>query len=1629
MKNPQHPSHKTTGASCVSPPTSCAAVTTSSQCSSTNTSTYTSKKQLQAGRHINTGPQDTPQDNSFSQKDASRTTITTTTMITSGSTTEAGATGRVESDGEQSESLCAESMYFGETMVRKSTLTTTSYSEYSERVRLPQQPSISTPSSPSLSEYQRHYGKKLSSSSTSTTASDLSKCMSTPGRYTATQSPFAERKERSGFFGFFRWFRNRDKKKRSASVDGMSNTSSGSINSLASSFSSSAYSPIIRSKSADIQNRVDTKQGQFGITRRYKLFSRNSSLGRTENGVHLEGSGRRLSNISACSETSSKPGSRSTTLTRKKRQAPQPPGSPKLSDTESLKSQKSCASLPARDLRPMKSPESSSPTSPDQASTDRRLHKSKSEGLIYTRVKRRAPQPPGKPTSGENNNKDSGKAASAQGHGKSPAPVVCSRGSAGRPVSTVSNVSSLSQSLSSASTTLKSQGSSSVASSGPSSSQYSSESMVLESGFLRQDISKSSSSPAIADAGKVTLSPRPWYKRKNKSKESNKSVAESEKSETIYDSWMPEIQFTRRKLNLVGSLKKGKSLDSPQATKDDKKEKRKSQVSLLANISELDRAASEQMQREQVNKQVQKQTYDSKFYRSNEPHFLTQTDFLPQAKDKYTGEASDLGTMSSSGCATLKSCTSMKTDLGEQQLVHCESGIYDNLSLSDQEFTLPQSYSKQATLRVEEREMLQHLPTDQAHSSHDMESSIRALNSVGVSSSTAVTSISSIEASRVQGPSAASEPPPSPVARDSPMHRATIDAELFYQLAKDSHESKVKSSPVLGGIREPKRVISEQACGGETEDGNVHMAESPNSPRRPSKNFGFRMNNFFSPDVSTIIEASESMTSSATTPADDIYDDLPVSSVHEKGRRESIQDEAASEMNYEFQLNSSDAREIMKELADVRQEIEKINEEEEKESRERERSKAEKIREEVLLLREANNFEAWHNAMGQRGGATADVTPPSPVNLNEGPNRKLKWACEVCTLNNLPWRLQCEACMARRPANPKRVDEDGKSVASDFVSPQESVSNESPITVIFEEDGNGNRECPREVLEGAGAVVVAGDEEAAGNEQNITSDKKKKDINWERELQKYFRTFDEHVKSGITDGTGDKEAGNKTVGSNTASRGQANGKITGKETRAADRKPVDPSNDNTGAKPKIKFFGTATGPPSTFVPGPKTLEIREGDEQSNLSLAGEGQRLDGSAKKVPDMEAIRRARLAKFEASINSENSDAKGASPLPDVEKKTKIEDSRRHKKSTMESQPMNRTRQEMQEEYTHSKESQGFSSSEYKTQESSGSPTKQTKPQVIKPSGAVRTVVSIFNQFEQLQQANKDKPTVTRRKSSTGSLMERTQAFEQVLPGPSSPELQVVRRRERPKKVKDSSPRDKEVFSAIAKFDEMAAMAELESIDKFRHKSRPTKRPKVLKTSIEFPFQENDKALAPSNMANRSPKSMRHTASSQPSSNHDSNNLTVGTSLDPTSSTAHSEGVIKDGVLYTEQRKRSTSISSGTFELIHAKDFMNIEAQHSESSSYSEARGTSSDAMSPTPSSEAVSVPDIVVEQMNGDSFSLDGPSDDPPHVAPKTDEPQCRPHQERKDVERLSRQLTEAEGIATFKGEEMECFGTSG
>ncbi|KAG7171630.1 RanBP-type and C3HC4-type zinc finger-containing protein 1-like [Homarus americanus] len=1637
--------------SSISSSSTTAATTSTVYSSSIYSSTCTSKKELLAARLVQSGAQDTSQENkNFSNEGNVK-------MTAKGSVRRTGLSG-VGRGGSDEDWLDA-TAYFGETMVRKSTLPSGGRSsEISERLGQNRQPSVSTPSSPTLNDYQRHYGKKLSSSSTSTTASDVSKYMSSPGRYSMGDRPYPLKREKtSGFLNIFRWFRNRDKKKRSTSVDRMSNASGGSVNSLSSSTSGFSYVPIMRSKSADTQNKMiaskNQNQPKFGITRRYKLFQRDSSLGRTNSSTSNEEGGRRLSAVSASSDTSSKPESRGATMSRKKRPAPQPPGSPKMSDTGSLRSQKSCTSLPARELRPSITSEQSSPSSISQIPEGRRLQKSKSEGVICAKAKRRAPLPPVQTTGGSNtlnSNKENLSPLTNDGQKKRQAPNVPAE-KKDRPLSTVSTGSYLSQSPSSASTTLKSQ-----SSSGATSSQYSAESIRLESGFLRQDITKSSSSPAIPDTSKLTLSPRPWYKRKkNRDKENSKDSKATSKKDKVYDSWMPDIQFSRSKLSLSGTFRKSKSFEygdentQKKSKDDDKKEKRKSQVSLLANISELDRAATEQMQRELEQRKAQKKTYDNKFYKTSEPHILTQTDFLPRTKDRGRVENFDMNTVSSSGTATLGSSTSDRIEVGEHGLPNSQNGIYDNLSDSGLDLTLPQSYSKHATLRIEEKE---------GNFRHSIGGKLIASDALQFGLSESHKGSNSPKTKRVTSnltqPSQASPESSPPPTRESPMRRAAFDAELFYQLAKDTHttaEPRSKNSPVLVGVRETRKMPSYEEVSEEELDDDpiVVPSDSPGHFCRPNKNFGLRMNNFFSPDVSTIIEASESMTSSATTPADDIYEDLPVPSSINGRRRESVHDEANSEANYEFRLNSTNAREIMQELADVRHEIQKINEEEEEAAKNREQRKSDKIREEVLSLRERSNFEVWQNAIGQTGTSNMDVAPPPPIELNEGVERKLKWVCEVCTLINLPWRLQCEACMKRRPLHPKRVDEDNKSFTSEYVSSQPSISDESPVTVIHDES---NAEGAREAVGGAEAAVPDTGQ-LPDNDQKSHHDKKKKDINWERELQKYFRTFDEHAK-GINDTKDLSAASSETKKSTTVNVSETEERYRKLKKSSRNESMVMPACISKeaevrgkGAKPKTTFFGTAQGPPDTFIHNPdserenesKTLEFTVKKSHSNEGL-----------NKEPDMDQLRRARLAKFEGSGCDEDEQLTQDEVMPSAVKneknckkkcgdrkkknkkiKTELEEGSKEGPGRNQDESSQRDQHLMPEESDHQdqEEDKTFYHKNYR------------KPQVLKPSGAVRNVVSIFNQFEQLQQAKKEKPQVTRRRSF-GNVVGRTQIFEQLNSETNSPELPRSNRecREclRPQPRSDV-PRDTEVFSAVAKFDEMAAMAELDKIEKQRMRKEAARRkPRLSAISRSNSLQISIDSATTTAASIRQPMNgvnhLNHTPTTQPYPQHNGNREQLhGKPSFDSKSNSHptdlSEGIIKGGVLYTEQRKRSMSIGSGTFELIQAKDFETIEAQHSECSPTAESRSITSPA-TPSPITETTSitspanppagavVPQIIIEP-HEDHISPSSHSDNStPLVSEVGVKCVGRGQMEKKEVERLSRQLTEADGIATFK-----------
>ncbi|ROT77067.1 hypothetical protein C7M84_004306 [Penaeus vannamei] len=1481
---------------------------TSTVCSSSLTcSTVTSKKEFLDGRLTQTGAQDTSRNN-FDQE-GNRGNVRLERTAGDGTQVGISDSGRAKSESKDVGGRGTHA-YPGDSPLRKST-TPSGTPESVLRRAQHGEPGIQTPFSPLRCEGQTNAGERIGATKTSTAPCDMAKLSS---QYAARQ-----KQKSNGFLNIFKWFRNRDKR-RFGSVDKISINSSESLSSLTSATSSFAYIPIMRSKSAGNQKEILTPcsiQSQAVTSRKYKLFSKESSLSR------LKSDSKRNSRVSAISgssvDSSVREGSSRPSSMRKKRPAPQPPGSPKSSESGSIKSY---TSLPSRDLIPVTGSTADVPEG-------RRLQKSKSEGLICRKTKRRAPPPPVQAVAQRFKEENQDKRAESEKGVKLHSADGSSSG--GRPTDSVSSTSSLSQSLSSISTLQ---------------SHSSSANSALHSTV------RSTSSSCVSDDSKSTLTPRPWYKRKKKENDS-KEPKTSVKKEKVYDSWMPEIQFSR-KLNLTGTFQKNKNKtdakESPTKTKEEeKKEKRQSQVSLLASISELDRAASEQMQRELEEKRAQKADYDSKFYKASEPRILTQRDFLPgQEHSASTGQE----------------------ESGPSRLWYVgRNESQDNYPKNEPVGTLPESYSKQSTLRVEKINGNHSL--DDNYSGNDL----FPLDLESLRNSLECDSLPDLF-------TGSPEPPSSPGrARESPLQRAVIDAELFYQLAKDSRTSvdvKPKNSPnALRRVENRKQTRGEES---EEENPGLDLSDVFGPFRRQSKNFGLRMNNFFSPDVSTILETSESMTSTATTPGDEIYEDVSMPmSVAGRRKTDSLHEEAISEANYEFRLNSSDAREIIQEIADVREEIENIRKQEEEEAiRYSDKRRANKIKAELSFFRDRECFDFW------QGKATSGNVPPMPIEINENNERKLKWVCETCTLINLPWRLQCEACMKRRPSNPKRVDEDGKSVSSEHLSSPHTGSSESPVTVIHEDGAN------------ARTPNITG-EEAAGNEgvsptrdQDPTG-KNRRDINWEVELQKYFRTFDEHVRNQ-NDPTDGGEYRPVPEEANLPQAEASYGKISRSSSAQNAFSASGSGEKQQGAKPKTKKFGSAF----------TEEEIRASYELFHMKVVA-----SGNAAKDIDIDEVRKLRLAKFQEGSESEPVNNETNIADQEVKKNTKEKKKTKNKnknKNTEENGCSSRNNDQIVAQ--NSQESP-------RSEEKSRTPEEAdktfyaksyTKPQVMKPSGAVRSAISVFNQMEQICQISKEKPKVTRRRSF-GNVSGRAQLFESFNSGSNSPELPRSQKvmKEVPKPYqKVEILKDKDIVSAIAKFDEMAALAEIEKIEKHRVKNEtPKKKPW---TPSVFSVTATKTSTSVTNTTSNA-----NFQNSTVQTNNTKCSVASASSLENTES---SEALIKGGILYTEQRKRSMSIGSGTFELIEAKDFENIEAQHSESllstaSGISDLPGASADVSA---TNGPTSVLNPRAEQTSRSNTVA---------LVPKSESvDEWKRDIENKELERLSHQLTGPDGIANFK-----------
>nr|CAD7570822.1 unnamed protein product [Timema californicum] len=155
------------------------------------------------------------------------------------------------------------------------------------------------------------------------------------------------------------------------------------------------------------------------------------------------------------------------------------------------------------------------------------------------------------------------------------------------------------------------------------------DSLKLERGVLKSNKDVPKLEIGAAENKVAPVSPRPWYKRNFTGRDSGgggikrdifKSL-EKKKDKSKEEDWIPEGGIPR----VVGTSvpNDGGSIGSSRFSffsrldrSDEKKkeEKRKSQVSMLANISELDREAAEIVQKEQAKEQAMLAAQNAKFY-------------------------------------------------------------------------------------------------------------------------------------------------------------------------------------------------------------------------------------------------------------------------------------------------------------------------------------------------------------------------------------------------------------------------------------------------------------------------------------------------------------------------------------------------------------------------------------------------------------------------------------------------------------------------------------------------------------------------------------------------------------------------------------------------------------------------------------------------------------------------------------------------------------------------------------------------------------------------------------------------------------------------------------------------------
>ena len=1326
--------------------------------------------------------------------------------------------------------------------------------------------------------------------------------------YYSQNSEKSSKTKRKGFLSIFKWFRKRPKSKDS--FENSSTVTNESINSLNNSLNDEYYVPLSRSKSAENHKVLVTD-----LKKSESMRSASVAAGKISSGI-ADDEYENVNNDRIYSR-----------FPQKKRSAPPPPlqrsgdSSTVAMRETSFNRNSSNRYSPLDPSNPFYSSKRNSMES--NYSTGGISSRMDNDNGIYSRTKRRAPQPPATNWTAKVQQVTENHEGSLKANNQSTLTSI------NRPVSEVSASDANDPSQFSTLRSNSSRGSSTLK--GSISSKCSGESFRLEKGYLKQDLV--SSSPAVPEIGSTSPNPKPWYKRKKKVKQ-GKTQEKLEPIDQVYEFWRPEIQFNDGKISLsqitpeqITQKTQNKSIR--EKVVEACKPKRKSQISLLASISQLDQEATEHLQREKLEKKAAKEALDDKFYKNSTLLNLTQ------------GDVSGNSPCSSSSMLP----SNRKEDSGN---------LYDNIETSNAMKNNSLGYTNSTTLKMygerpeipEKSKKKESRETSQKPSAPEIES-LKPDNLSSWPIKSYSTDIKSKENKNINNAEASS----SKKQTTSLLQMANMDAEMFYQLAKDA-----KKSPSGIGIKSnvDKGSIGRRNSSSSQDSDSDRESHSPKFQRH--KNFGLRMNQLFTPDVSVILEGSESIASTATTPADeamsDIHSTMATSDLIYQDF--SIQSDAHLEFLTGTQSNKKVAREIMRELNEVQNEIDRINGEEAQSELQRECDKADRIRNEIISLRERDNFSVWQDLVSSISSQDNQRNNSPSIEINsQKPESKLKWICNVCTLINLPWRITCEACSSRRPNEPTRVKEDGSRISPDKTREETKASTEE------------RTEAPVESI-----PSFPPQPQCAQSRDPVTSTRGSK-TNWENELRKYFIPNMDQSSS------------------------------------------TDEHSSNTAGTSHILFN-------------------QVGQETTNQTISKstehtfQGGNIESNREAEPSLDEIRKARIERFEQGIRTFEAILKGNS----------------------ESNSPNLTRRDRTENIGRSLVNQvNALLPQFENGEKSFYKKQVRKTPVLNTQGAVKSTISIFNQKDQLDQAkDQSKPQKhTTRRKSIGLIKEQANIFEKM----SSERNELSNRsksvtKELPRPFSPEKAPEIDITYAISKFDELAAKAEVERLNPKITKANFNRKPKrIIISTPNEPSMLKQNVIQQRNSSVRIPNSLEVEAKTNEPVVLNLQDIQSSEPLVNGSSEGELErpesSVYVSGVLYAapESGKCRSSISSGTFELIHPREFEEFEAERSQMGSppptsiYEDTFQQDSDQdIENEDTFEDASIDQVsnflgesqeisVSDRRNYEEYFNDVSIKTKEDNAPENDSGDNNHEAKKNQVDELSEQLTLSRGIANFKG----------